>query len=292
MFAFVSFLSYTATAILLYTTSAFETIDEIVLYVSKSLWNHFFTFIISTPHLLKYAAASNVLTPVLKVKFFVSIIIPAYNASTSVVDNLISFFEYTISSVTSSAAEDAYTSWRDNIGFSIYSVLILWWSITTILLVFSNNSGTSTYVLLFVSTTITKEFEFTFSKATSLPINTSSYSLCSLILAINLSRLIPVVSLTINASFCSDFAILYIPSADPIQSISLLLWPIIKILSESIIISSRASATVLALTLVLFSSSSVLPPKNTYFPFSLTTAWSPPRPNAMSIPALAFLYFW
>ena len=110
MFAFVSFLSYTATAILLYTTSAFETIDEIVLYVSKSLWNHFFTFIISTPHLLKYAAASNVLTPVLKVKFFVSIIIPAYNASTSVVDNLISFFEYTISSVTSSAAEDAYTS--------------------------------------------------------------------------------------------------------------------------------------------------------------------------------------
>ena len=44
-------------------------------------------------------------------------------------------------------------------------------------------------------------------------------------------------------------------------------------------------------TLVLFSTSCALPPKNTYFPFSLTTAWSPPRPNTISRPACADLYF-
>ncbi len=56
----------------------------------------------------------NVLTPVLNVKFFVSIIIPAYNASTSIVgNNLIHYLNN--NSVTNSAAEEAYTSWKDKI---------------------------------------------------------------------------------------------------------------------------------------------------------------------------------
>ena len=71
--------------------------------------------IISTPHLRKYAAASNVLTPVLNVNSFVSSIIPAYSASTSIGDNFILIGEYCIISVTSSDADDAYTSWKLNI---------------------------------------------------------------------------------------------------------------------------------------------------------------------------------
>ena len=74
---------------------------------------------ISTPHFLKYAAASNVLTPVLNVKFFVSNIIPAYSASISSCVNLISACEYSNISVTNSDADEAYTSWNVNIAFSM-----------------------------------------------------------------------------------------------------------------------------------------------------------------------------
>ena len=72
-----------------------------------SLWNHFLTLIISTPFLRKNAAASNVLTPVLNVKFFVSSIIPEYNASTSISVNSIFVFAYSNISVTNSHDEDA-----------------------------------------------------------------------------------------------------------------------------------------------------------------------------------------
>ena len=111
--------SYTEIAIESYTSSAFPIIFDILLYVSKSLWNHFLTFIISTPHLRKYAAASNVLTPVLKVKFFVSIIIPEYKASASKLVNSGSELAYSISSVTSSEADEAYTSWNVRVAVSI-----------------------------------------------------------------------------------------------------------------------------------------------------------------------------
>ena len=53
----LSALSYTDIPIVSFVISALATISDILLYVSKSLWNHFFTFIISTPHFLKYAAA-------------------------------------------------------------------------------------------------------------------------------------------------------------------------------------------------------------------------------------------
>ena len=125
IFMSLSFSSQIAIAMVSFVISAFATILEILLYVSKSLWNHFFTVIISTPHFLKYAAASNVLTPVLNVKFFVSIIIPAYKASASNSVSLTSASEYSIISVTSSAAEDAYTSWNVSIASSIKSVLLL-----------------------------------------------------------------------------------------------------------------------------------------------------------------------
>ena len=56
------------------------------------------------------AAASKVLTPVLNVKSFVSTIIPPYKASASISVKFTSSAAYCISSVTSSAAEEAYTS--------------------------------------------------------------------------------------------------------------------------------------------------------------------------------------
>ena len=71
-FASLVISSYVDIAIPFPINSAFFTISAIMLKLAKSLWNHFFTLIISTPHLRKYAAASNVLTPVLNVKFFVS----------------------------------------------------------------------------------------------------------------------------------------------------------------------------------------------------------------------------
>ena len=73
----------------------------------------------STPHLRKYAAASKVLTPVLNVKLFVSIIIPAYSASASIFFNSTLTSAYCNNSVTSSAADDAYTSWNVSVAFSI-----------------------------------------------------------------------------------------------------------------------------------------------------------------------------
>ena len=96
---------------------------------------------------------------------------------------------------------------------------------------------------------------------------------------------------TIYASLFKVLTNLYIPKLDPIESISPLECPIIKTLSDSSIKFSKACATILALTLVLFSTSCVLPPKKTYFSFSLTTAWSPPLPRTISILAKADLYF-
>ena len=117
--AFLSFFSYIDIAILSFIISDFETISDIVWYVSRSLWNHFFTLMILTPHLRRYAHASNVLTPVLKVKFLVSNIIPAYNASFSSGVNSIFTGAYSNISVTSSDADDAYTSWNVRIAFSM-----------------------------------------------------------------------------------------------------------------------------------------------------------------------------
>ena len=73
-----------------------------------------------------------------------SIIIPAYKLSASIVSNFIVSVAYSIISVTNSAVEEAYASWKVNIAFSIKSSDFLWWSIITILSVNSNNSGTST----------------------------------------------------------------------------------------------------------------------------------------------------
>ena len=108
-----------AIAMLSFTISALFTISAIMLNDCKSLWNHFFTFIISTPHLRRYAAASKVLTPVLNVKLFVSIIIPAYKLSASIFFNSTFTSVYCNNSVTNSAAEEAYTSWNVNVASSI-----------------------------------------------------------------------------------------------------------------------------------------------------------------------------
>ena len=54
---FSSSSSYVDIAIDSLTISAFEIIFDMVWYVFKSSWNHFLTFIISTPHLRKYADA-------------------------------------------------------------------------------------------------------------------------------------------------------------------------------------------------------------------------------------------
>ena len=96
---------------------------------------------------------------------------------------------------------------------------------------------------------------------------------------------------TIYVFFPNVLASLYNPILEPIQSISEFECPIIITFSASKINSLSACATVLAFTLVLFSTSCALPPKNTYFPLSLTTAWSPPRPKTISNPACADLYF-
>ena len=69
---------------------------------------------------------------------------------------------------------------------------------------------------------------------------------------------------TICADLFKCFANLYIPMLAPIQSISELLCPIIKILLDSFINPSNACAIILAFTFVLFSSSCVLPPKKVY----------------------------
>ena len=53
MFASLSSLSYTDIAMFPSIISDLATISDILLYVSKSLWNHFFTFIISIPYLLQ-----------------------------------------------------------------------------------------------------------------------------------------------------------------------------------------------------------------------------------------------
>ena len=107
----------------------------------------------------------------------------------------------------------------------------------------------------------------------------------------NVSKLVPVVSLTRYASFPRCFAILYTPSPEPIASISLFVCPIIIMFCAACINSCIACDTILAFTLVRFSTSCVLPPKKKYFPFCFIIAWSPPRPKAMSITALADLYF-
>ena len=73
----------------------------------------------STPLFLKNAAASNVLTPVLNVNAFVSIIIPAYRDSASNSVSSIFASAYSIISVTSSAVDEAYTSWKVSVAFSI-----------------------------------------------------------------------------------------------------------------------------------------------------------------------------
>ena len=52
------------------------------------LEKNFLTETVSAPSRLKYAAASNVLTPTLTVKFLVSYIIPQSKASASFGDNL------------------------------------------------------------------------------------------------------------------------------------------------------------------------------------------------------------
>ena len=93
------------------------------------------------------------------------------------------------------------------------------------------------------------------------------------------------------ASLFNVFDNLYIPSADPIASISLFVCPMTNTLSDSSINFTNAVETVLALTLVLFSTSSVLPPKNSYFWSCFIIAWSPPLPSAISCTACADLYF-
>ena len=66
--------------------------------------------------------------------------------------------------------------------------------------------------------------------------------------------------------------------------------PIIITLLDSFIRFSKACATTLAFTFVLFSTSWALPPKNLYISFCLITAWSPPLPRTMSIAVCADLY--
>ena len=131
---------------------------------------------------------------------------PAYNASASNVVNLGWTSVYCNTSVTSSAADDAYTSWKVKILSLIKSVLLRWWSIIAILLVFSSNSGISTWVDLFVSTTINKVSGVIRFSATSLLIITSLYSSSSLKLCNNSLKASPSVVATILAFLSKLFA--------------------------------------------------------------------------------------
>ena len=102
-----------------WNTCALLMMEAFTRYSSKLSLNNFLTCVISAPHLLRNAAASNVLTPVRFIKLFVSIIIPAYILFASVAEILISSAIYCNTSATISHAEDAYGSIYDNTVFSI-----------------------------------------------------------------------------------------------------------------------------------------------------------------------------
>ena len=98
----------------------------------------------SAPFFFRNAAASNVLTPVFMIKFFVSSIIPESNASAAWTVMLESSPKYSIRAVTSSQADDAFGSKNDIIVGSIPLTILLWWSITTTFLALASISFDST----------------------------------------------------------------------------------------------------------------------------------------------------
>ena len=100
-------------------TSAIRTASALALYDAISSRNILRTRVISAPHLLKNAAASNVRTPVRFIKFLVSIMIPAYRQSASTDGILISSAIYCSTSATISQVDDEYGSIYDSTAFSM-----------------------------------------------------------------------------------------------------------------------------------------------------------------------------
>ena len=88
-------------------SSACATICARMEYMEMVLENSVLTWMVSAPIFRKYAAASNVRTPVRMTKFLVSSMIPARSASAYAAEISVSSRKYCMISVTISDAEDA-----------------------------------------------------------------------------------------------------------------------------------------------------------------------------------------
>ena len=125
--------------------------------------------------------------------------------------------------------------------------------------------------------------------ASWLLINTDLYSSCERSISAISGHEVFFLSKMICAGTPNFLAITYTATQAPSESRSPKLWPMTKTLLESFMRFAYVLAITLVLTLVRFSTSSPLPPKNSKLSLFFMTAWSPPLERASSAAVFARL---